>query len=224
MENVETKECTKCGEVRPLSEYYGQWVYPKTKDPYYTYSSQCKPCRRKKSNEYRKNNLEKVKEYRDEWYKNNKHIQLENAKRWRKENRERVNKYYNDYYINNKDKFKQYRNFRSMNKTHDITKLEWESCLIYFDYSCAYCGMSENKAIELYSQTLHKEHVDHHGENDLSNCVPACKGCNSQKWEYHLSDWYNENNEIFDVERLEKILDWLYNDYIIILEGKEETS
>lgn len=60
----------------------------------------------------------------------------------------------------------------------------------------------------MYKQQLHKEHVDHEGANDLSNCIPACKTCNSHKWEFDMESWYR-NYEHFSEERLNKIKEWL---------------
>ena len=117
------------------------------------------------------------------------------------------------YRQNNPDKIKQYNLHRKQNKKHKISKKEWESCKEYFNNSCAYCGISNEDAKKKYKNYLHKEHVDYNGANDLSNCVPACKSCNSLKWEYTLEDWYNKNNSRFTQERLDKIYKWLNKDY-----------
>jgi 5-methylcytosine-specific restriction endonuclease McrA len=99
------------------------------------------------------------------------------------------------------------------NKNHKITKIEWESCKKYFDNKSAYCGFDDQEHKKLYNQQLHKEHVIHNGENDLSNCVPSCKHCNSQKWEFTLEEWYNEGNPSYTKERYDKIIKWLKEDY-----------
>jgi 5-methylcytosine-specific restriction endonuclease McrA len=90
---------------------------------------------------------------------------------------------------------------------------EWISCKQYFNYECAYCGMTEEKHKELYKQQLHKEHAFPNGANDLSNCIPACKSCNSLKSNYEFIDWYNQENERFSEERIHMINRWLENDY-----------
>jgi HNH endonuclease len=118
-----------------------------------------------------------------------------------------------EYYYENREKFMEYRSKRA-NKIHDIDKNEWEACKDYFDNSCAYCGLTEEKAKEMQGQYLHKEHVDHEGLNDLSNCVPVCKSCNSSKRDYHVDEWYNENNANFTKERLELIKHWLDTDHL----------
>lgn len=60
---------------------------------------------------------------------------------------------------------------------------------------------------------MHREHIDDLGKNDLSNCVPSCRDCNSNKWKYRFEDWYCEENPIYDKLRHEKIIIWLTNDY-----------
>jgi hypothetical protein len=65
---------------------------------------------------------------------------------------------------------------------------------------------------------LHREHVDHQGDNDLSNCIPACMSCNASKGQYNIYEWYNEENDNFSSERLDKIHKWLSEDYITYIE------
>ncbi|MBN3352111.1 HNH endonuclease [Clostridium botulinum] len=113
---------------------------------------------------------------------------------------------------NNKDKIKQYSEVRS-NKNHTITSKEWNICKEYFNNSCAYCGMTEKEHREIFNQDLHKEHVECEGANDLSNCVPACRSCNSSKNIFQLTEWYNKNNPKFNQEKLDVINKWLSEDY-----------
>lgn len=115
-------------------------------------------------------------------------------KRWRQENR---------------DKLKSYNENRKQNKTHEISKDEWEECLLFFETSCAYCGIHQDEAKNEYGQCLHKEHVYHDGSNKIDNCVPACRSCNSRKWTYEFEYWYQEGLDVFDENRLVKIKQWL---------------
>jgi hypothetical protein len=97
-------------------------------------------------------------------------------------------------------------------KKHKISKVEWDNCKKYFDYSCAYCGMTEEEHRKIYKQDLHKEHVIDDGRNDLKNCVPSCKMCNSEKHEDSLNNWYNKNNLRYDYSRYSKIYNWIRYD------------
>jgi 5-methylcytosine-specific restriction endonuclease McrA len=143
--------------------------------------------------------------------RDNKKPSVKKAKRKAaKEYRERgdLKKWQNDH----KDRLREYEINRK-NKQHKISKQEWEQCKKYFNNSCAYCGISEVDAKEQQHQNLHKEHVIYDGANDLSNCVPACKSCNSQKWKWPFEEWYNVNNLIFNEERLKKIIQWTSENY-----------
>lgn len=127
----------------------------------------------------------------------------ENSKRWRESGKLK------EWQKKHKDKLAQYRN---NHRKHEITEKEWESCKKYFNYSCAYCGMTEEEHKKRYRQQLHKEHVDHEGANDLSNCIPACKNCNSSKHDQNFNDWYL-NNANYNEYRYNKIIKWLNEDY-----------
>ncbi|MED1863273.1 HNH endonuclease signature motif containing protein [Fictibacillus nanhaiensis] len=111
----------------------------------------------------------------------------------------------------NKDKLSEYGKLRRMNKTHEITEEEWIECLEFFNYKCAYCGMTEEEHYNTIGQQLHKEHVEHTGANDITNCVPSCKNCNSQKWEFDFHDWYTEDKSQYSKRRYNKIIKWLMN-------------
>lgn len=91
-------------------------------------------------------------------------------------------------------------------------------CKQYFNYECAYCGLPLEEHYIIYAGNLilgdfHKEHVDHFGSNDLSNCVPACKSCNSSKHDFEFNKWYNTDNHKFNIERYNKIIKWLNVDW-----------
>jgi len=121
-----------------------------------------------------------------------------NRTKWRKEHPEKCIEY-----------SKQHRN-------HDITDAEWRRELEVFEYSCAYCGMTEEESKRIQNQKLHKEHVDTGGYNDLRNAVPACRSCNSGKHEDDLEEWYTEQ-DFFTEERYNKIIWWIeegFKDYI----------
>jgi len=112
----------------------------------------------------------------------------------------------------NPEKLKQYEEKRKIKK-HEINEEEWENCKRYFDYQCAYCGMSIEEHKNLYGQDFHKEHVDDDGSNKLDNCVPSCKICNSSKWKFDLEEWYNEDKIFYSENRKNKIIKWIMNDY-----------
>jgi len=197
---VEYKICSICKKEFPATfEYF----YRKRND---TLSSYCKECEKKKSSDWGKQNRDKRLIYLKKDNSRPERIKAtrENGKR------QRENGYQKEYQRKNKDKIKQYN---EQHRNHEITKEEWENCLKYFNYSCAYCGMQQDIAKETFNNYLHKDHVQHNGSNNLSNCVPACKGCNSKKWAFTLEEWYNADNTIYNTERYKKIIKWLNKDY-----------
>ena len=120
---------------------------------------------------------------------------------------------------NNKAKLKEYSRKRNSNRKHNITKEEWDKCKMYFKNECAYCGLHiDNHLIHINGNIklvdFHKEHVNPNGKNDLSNCVPSCRNCNSSKHTDSLTDWYTEMNPRFNKDRLSRINNWLEGEYL----------
>lgn len=129
----------------------------------------------------------------------------------------RLNGRYKEWVLENRDKIKIYSERRS-SKNHDISDFEWNSCKEYFNNQCAYCGLAHEDHFifrkgKRIKSDFHREHVDDQGANDLSNCIPSCYSCNSQKWSFSISEWYNNENKNYTDDRLEKINNWIDGDY-----------
>ena len=223
IDNIIYKQCTVCKEWCPDTEEYFYWR--NKNKPEKGFQSECKKCSSNTNNNRQKANYDKYKEYRAEWIEksNNKENVNNTARQWREENQEWKQKYQLNYYKNNPDKMKIYNQNKQQHKKHNISKTEWENCKRYFNYKCAYCGLpieehyfTRNGIIKLGD--FHKEHVDHKGSNDLSNCVPSCGSCNDHKWKFDFDYWYNTNNERYSQERYDKIIKWLTDDYKVYIE------
>ena len=203
----ESKECNICKLIKPLDDFYSQKKFSKAKGNYIYYNPYCKECAKVNANNWRRDpaNRERVLASRKKSNQLPGHKitkRLANAKL-------RENGQYKEWQQNNKDKLYQYGKNRREHKEHVITYQEWLDCLDYFNSSCAYCGMSEEQHLILHGQQLHKEHVDHEGVNDITNCVPSCKQCNSGKWEYELNEWYNDKNPVYSKTRYNRIIRWI---------------
>lgn len=223
---IEYKMCKECFNWFEMNEENFK-VQPSQKDGY---SQRCRECQEK----YNHNNYMKNREKRIEASKK---WRLEHPDKveeyWRRQNdkkdpdrilykrhaaklsrdRGHVKRWWNEH----PERVKYYQEKRQ-HKNHKINKNEWENCKKYFNYECAYCGLplSEHcftRKGETKLCDFHKEHVDHQGLDDLSNCVPACLNCNSCKWEFPLEMWYNENNERYLQKRYDKIIKWITEDY-----------
>lgn len=205
------KQCSICRLNKPLSEYYGQNKYSKKKGSYTYYPPYCKECATNKAKKWNNENYE---EHRKQWTKYSK---TQKWKNFREKTKDYQKQYQSNWRKDNKEKVREYRIIRDAHKKHDISKEEWESCKEFFSNGCAYCGISEEEAKKTQGQSLHKEHVVNDGLNDLSNCVPACKSCNSSKRDYKIEDWYNRANVNFTDERNKKIIIWLNEDHKLFI-------
>ena len=92
------KECSKCREIKPLTEFYKQ---SKSKDGF---SNICKSCKSIQDKEYRENNKEKVLKKKKEYYENNKETIAIKCKEWRTNNKELKAQRDKVYAQNNRDK------------------------------------------------------------------------------------------------------------------------
>lgn len=214
---VKERRCTKCQEWKPeTTEYF----YMKNKSkPEKGFNSECKECAKKRSLKNRNENIERARASYCDWY-------------WRDQNAKKVKKNSKKYYSADPQKkllvAKEFReshpeiikgyNNKRQHKNHNINNVEWIACKDYFknengEWACAYCGRTEEESYKLYNCQLHKEHAIFDGANDLSNCVPACQECNSEKYKDNFDEWYNKQNIKYDEKRYDKIVNWLYEDY-----------
>ena len=99
------KVCSKCGKI--LVAYSGNFA--KEKRGKYGLKAECKICRNERNKQYRKDNKDYYKQYRE----NNKEKIAEQRKQYREENKEKIAEYAKQYYEDNKEQIaernKQYR-------------------------------------------------------------------------------------------------------------------
>ena len=74
-----------------------------------------------------------------------------------------------------------------------------------WDLECAYCGSDEKLTID------HVVPRSKGGADFTKNCVCACHSCNQDKGHTPWEDWYF-SQEFFDVDRYEKIKEWMKPD------------
>ena len=178
----------------------------------------CKRCNVRKTVKYQRENKERTRKY------NKENIKKESVRERRHGyvTDRRYSEKYKEWQLNHPDKIKEYRLNREQNKTHKINSKEWTSCKEYFDNECADCGLPLDKHFNMFAGEIkltdfHREHVNHSGENDLSNCVPSCKGCNSSKGTHILEEWYIRQ-KFYSKEKLDKIYKWLNEDYELYIQ------
>jgi len=212
---IKERRCTACEEWFPETEEY---FYMRNKSkPERGLNSECKKCAREKSLEkFYKLSPEKREEYK---LKRNKEKELIRNRIWFQNNRDKKKEYMKEYYKQHPEQMKMYA---ERHRNHDITPNEWKSVQQYFNYSCAYCGKSLEEQYKDYKQQLHKEHVDHQGSNDITNCVCACSSCNSIKHTKTLDEFYESNDILqFTKDKYDKIIKWITEDCFQYIEDKK---
>jgi len=179
----------------------------------------CKYHTIEKSRKWAKDNPEREKEIRHK-INTNPSDKTRETKRIDAQTRRDNGKYY-QWLKDNPDKQSAY----TLNhRQHDITEKEWRLCKDYFDNKCAYCGLPAEKHFASRNgkeiiMDLHREHVEDDGYNDLRNCVPSCKGCNSAKHDFIMVDWFSRQT-FYDIVRYNIIILWTTEDYEQYIEEK----
>lgn len=206
--------CIECGKVRSKDwriENIDKYTdYHKA----YAKTDACKVNRKR----YEERNKDKVRRYKKDYriknadrireYNSNRRANPEIRKKlirwnndWKEKNQEHIRNYNRKYAQENKEYFRlaAHKRNQKINKLKfTLTIEQWEGTLKEFNNKCAYCGCSGN---------LHQEHVipvTKDGGYTKENIIPACKSCNSSKWNRDMEEWYR-SREYFSEERLEKI-------------------
>lgn len=144
---------------------------------------------------YRLKNKSKILQYRED----NKEIIAKKKSIYRKNNREKQNIY------NHRRKAK------AKQLPATLTEEQWISIKEKFNNSCAYCGMTEEEHLKQFGEQLHQEHfipLSNGGGYTHNNIIPACKSCNSSKWNNNFFDWYPKQ-EFYSEEKENFILNYL---------------
>jgi 5-methylcytosine-specific restriction endonuclease McrA len=224
---MNTKICNKCERELPATDVYFQ----KRKNRKFGVVSTCKECFSEYQRQYRQKNKEKIAKTKKVHYQKNKEQVLEHQKEYQqrnkekiserrkryyqknkcriaeyqKNNKEKIAEYRKDYVKENKEKFVLYRRKRDSLKKelqHTLTASQWSKIKTDFDNCCAYCGKKKK---------LEQEHfipLTKGGEYTHNNIIPACKSCNSSKYNRDFFEWF-KSYEYYSEEREKKILKYL---------------
>ena len=210
-------QCKECGR-----KYYNKY-YDNNKEYEKERSKQWRENNKEYFKKYREDNKEYFKEYNKQYYEDNKEYIKERSKQHYEDNKE----YYKQYYEDNKDKILEYnkqwhknnpekvfnkhnrRRSKLENQGRGINKEQYKECNEWFDWKCAYSGEKMESNNSTNGRTLdHIVALDNSGLNEPWNCIPMKKGYNTSK---HITEnvlnWYLEQ-EYFDIERLNKIVEW----------------
>jgi 5-methylcytosine-specific restriction endonuclease McrA len=183
----------KCGLELPLDAFGVQ------ARGLYGRKSECKPCLAAKEAARRAADPEAARAYKREWWAKQEWTPEERAeasakfkawyadpenkirhaasmRRWVRENQAAFKEIQQRYLAKNPVHIRRRAYLVKVERT--LTQEQWNEILEVFDHRCAYCLRSDVK--------LTMDHVipvSKGGPHTAENVVPACKPCNSQKWD-----------------------------------------
>lgn len=152
-----------------------------------------KEIKRQKCREYHNENKEKIHKRQKKYREEHKEEMNEKTRKWRKENPEKTINYVNK------------RRIKEEQQGKGITKEQWVEMMDFFDWKCAYSGISLNKDNRSVD---HIVALNEGGEHEIWNLVPMCKNYNSSKNTKDMFEWYKQQI-FFDEDRLDKIYQWI---------------
>lgn len=94
---IESKRCSKCGEVKPISEFH---IRDRNKG---SYVSRCKDCKKHYRKQYYEDNREKENKNSKRYNKEHSEEISTQKKQWYQEHKEDIRAYNKNYYKNNRD-------------------------------------------------------------------------------------------------------------------------
>ncbi len=158
-EAVRTKKCSKCGEVKEISEFNKNKY---TKDGL---RCQCRDC----GKEYYEANKEQIIERSKEYYEDNKEQIKERSKKYQENNKEKRKEYIEEYRKNNKEKIaKTQKRYDEDNKEH----IQQKSKEYYED----------NKE---HIQQRHREYYEDNKEQIKEQSKEYCKNNKEKRNKYY---------------------------------------
>ena len=155
---------------------------------------------------YRINNRDKNREYRRKYREKDIEADNRRSNEWRKKNYDKVSEYMKKWISENKDKCRKYNQKRRASKKSNggsYTDAEWEECLEFFNYKCAYSGRKMERVSADHIIPLSKG-----GTSYISNIVPCELRINDSKGSKDLEEWYLAQ-EFYSDERYKKIKEWI---------------
>lgn len=190
-------------EIRRKDKDRYQREKEKRKEYHKTYRNEHKEELKEKNKIYRNEHKEELKEKKKIYYENNKERILNRQKKYYEDNPEIA--------FNNAQK----RRHKLKNQGRGITKEQWLEMMEFFEWKCAYSGLSLDK---------NNRSIDHiiplcnNGLNEPWNCIPIFRNYNSKKYTNNMLTWYQQQ-EFYSEEKLLKIFEWISYAYIKWGEG-----
>ena len=192
--SILSKKCTKCGEVKSVSDF------SKHSNGKYGVDSRCKLCAaadaRKNHHKNRDANVERHRAWRQANIESEREKARVRARQWRKDNPEKSHENSRNWYLSNLERvFELARAWKRSNpqkvraltnnrrarirgSVGKITAAEIESLKAKQDYICLCCKRREP---EIKLTHDHVKPIAMGGENTIANSQMLCGSCNSRK-------------------------------------------
>ena len=218
IDNIDHKLCNQHHIYFPKED---PWI-PATLDNFYRNDKNksdylhpdCKRCSIARTSKRRLEKLPEIKEYLTDYYKKHREDIIASNQKYQEDKKDYYRELGKKFRGKEESKVKMQKYWQTRkHKSHKMSDKEWLGCKQYFDFKCAYCGMTEEEHKKICGKGLHKEHVIFDGRNDIKNCVTACHKCNRNKNEKTLNEFYNKDNKIYTYEKYHKIYLWLRYDF-----------
>ena len=177
---------------------------------------------------YRETHKEAIAEYQRQYHQENKEVLAERRRQYYQANKEALAEQKRQHYQANKEAVKEANNkrnkkyrqtiqgqvvaFNGRNRRRakeqaqgrGITKEQWLECMSFFNWQCAYSGITLSKETRSLD---HIEPINKGGANEIWNLVPMYKPYNISKNDKDFLEWYTEQ-PYFSQDRLNKIYEW----------------
>lgn len=160
--------------------------------------------------QYKEEHREEIKEYNKQYKEEHREYYEEYMKIYREEHKEEIKEQRKQYieenphiFLNDSNKYR-LQKLQKENQGNGITKEQWYEMMEFFDWKCAYSGISltkDNRSVD------HIIPLNKNGEHEIWNCVPMHKNYNSGKRNNNMEEWYKKQ-EYYSKERLQKIYEW----------------
>jgi hypothetical protein len=152
MGSVQTRCCSICKEVKPLSEYPGLRNY------------YCRACRKAYRRQWKEANREQERVIKERETDANRERARETYAAWKECNRDRVRQVKSEYRAQNADRYRRWNRFGF----HGITEEIFLEMLAEQEYRCAICRCDISEA---------NSHIDHCHNSGQVRAI-LCPGCN----------------------------------------------
>jgi len=199
-EQVQAKNCTRCGQIKPLTEFYSH------KDGVGGRRPTCKQCICSEGKKYREYKGEEFKQKMSEYRERNREKIRNYHRQWSAENREKIREWNRTHYKKKKPAYRvkwQRREAVKRRLPAEINTRVMERILDQFNGCCALTG----KDGEI--------HLDHfialstgHGGTYEGNLIPLIKEMNLSKNSQNPFEWVKTREDI-DPEMFERVVAYL---------------